>query len=86
MIAAPVQPETPAQPSLPLEVTPAQPVQASPEATPTAATYTVRSGDTLSDIALRHHIKGGWPALYEANRDVVENPNLIYPGEVLRLP
>ncbi|WP_313362416.1 LysM peptidoglycan-binding domain-containing protein [Kocuria sp.] len=70
------------QPSLPVTVTPAQP--AAPVSQ--GMTYTVKSGDTLSEIAERHHIVGGWPALYAANRDVVENPDLIFPGEVLRLP
>jgi LysM repeat protein len=49
------------------------------------ATYVVRSGDTLSKIAATKKIQGGWKALYSANRSVVENPNLIFPGEKLSL-
>ncbi|WP_354642077.1 transglycosylase family protein [Kitasatospora camelliae] len=48
--------------------------------------YTVRPGDTLSDIAAVQGVGGGWRALYEANRGVVgENPDLIHPGQVLAL-
>jgi hypothetical protein len=48
--------------------------------------YTVHSGDTLSKIAARFHIKGGWRALYRANRSKLSNPNTLHVGQVLRLP
>lgn len=45
------------------------------------ATYTIRGGDTLSGIAKKLGIKGGWPALYEQNKKVIgNNPNFIRPG------
>jgi nucleoid-associated protein YgaU len=47
--------------------------------------YVVKSGDTLGKIASVHHVSGGWKALYNANRGVVENPDLIFPGEKLSL-
>jgi nucleoid-associated protein YgaU len=48
--------------------------------------YTVRPGDNLWSIALRHHVPGGWPALYRLNHWTVgSNPNLIFPGQVLHL-
>ncbi|MER5635959.1 transglycosylase family protein [Kitasatospora sp. NPDC002227] len=48
--------------------------------------YTVRSGDTLSGIAQAQHVNGGWQALYDANKPTVGgNPDLIMPGQVLRL-
>lgn len=51
-----------------------------------AETYTVKRGDTLSHIAARYDVPGGWPALYRANRSVVGgNPHLIFPGQVLAL-
>jgi LysM repeat protein len=51
------------------------------------ATYTVRSGDTLSSIALRvYHDPGAWPVLYWANRNQVRWANSIQVGEVLTVP
>jgi nucleoid-associated protein YgaU len=47
--------------------------------------YVVKSGDTLGKIAVANHVSGGWKALYAANRGVVENPNLIFPGEKLAI-
>jgi LysM repeat protein len=52
-----------------------------------AATWTVRPGDTLSAIAARLRVPGGWQALYAANRSAVgPDPNLIRAGTVLALP
>jgi resuscitation-promoting factor RpfA len=52
----------------------------------TGKKYTVKSGDTLSQIAARKGVKGGWHTLYANNTRVVGgNPNLIVPGEVLAL-
>ncbi|WP_037599988.1 LysM peptidoglycan-binding domain-containing protein [Streptacidiphilus rugosus] len=46
--------------------------------------YTVQSGDTLTNIAQNLHLKGGWRALWERNQGVVGgNPNYILPGQVL---
>ena len=51
------------------------------------AKYTVRSGDTLSSIALRvYHDAGAWPVLYWANRNQVRWANIIQVGEVLTVP
>jgi hypothetical protein len=49
--------------------------------------HIVVSGDTLYDIAGR--LLGSvnrWPEIYELNRDKIENPDLIYPGQVLKIP
>ena len=52
-----------------------------------SGTYTVQSGDTLSAIAQRHYGKASrWREIFEANRDQLDNPDLIQPGQVLRLP
>ena len=47
--------------------------------------YTVVSGDTLSEIAAAQGVAGGWEALYAANSDIISNADLIYPGQVIRL-
>src|SRR6201990_1288339 len=49
--------------------------------------YAVRPGDTLSGIAARFAVRGGWPALYAANRPLIgSDPTTIRPGTVLVLP
>jgi LysM repeat protein len=47
------------------------------------AEYRVVPGDTLSRIAVKRHQKGGWKAVWERNRRVLKNPNLIYVGQRL---
>jgi nucleoid-associated protein YgaU len=50
-------------------------------------TYTIQRGDTLSHIALRFCGKASrWPEIFDANKDKIKNPNLIYPGQVLVIP
>lgn len=52
-----------------------------------AADYTVRPGDSLWKIAKEQLSNGNrWGELYEANRDRIANPRLIYPGQVLTIP
>ncbi|MFE0578746.1 transglycosylase family protein [Streptomyces sp. NPDC058874] len=49
--------------------------------------HTVRSGDTLTTIARERRVKGGWQALYEANRETVgPKPESIAVGMLLHLP
>jgi LysM domain len=48
--------------------------------------YIVQPGDTLSGIAARFAVRGGWPALYAANRRAIgPDPNVIHAGIVLRI-
>jgi nucleoid-associated protein YgaU len=48
--------------------------------------YVVRPGDSLFAIAQRMYGDGRlWPALFVANADQIGNPNLIFPGQVLRV-
>ncbi|GAA3394859.1 transglycosylase family protein [Streptomyces roseoviridis] len=47
--------------------------------------YKVVTGDTLSKIAQAHGVKGGWEKLFELNKDVVQDADLIYPGQQLHL-
>jgi nucleoid-associated protein YgaU len=50
-------------------------------------TYTVKAGDSLSKIAKELFGDAArWPEIYELNKDQIENPDLIYPGQVFRLP
>jgi LysM repeat protein len=60
-------------------------VAASPmTATSHTMKYVVRSGDTLSGIAARFAVRGGWPALYAANRRAIgPDPDIIHAGTVL---
>lgn len=54
------------------------------------AEHTVAAGETLSAIALKYYgsaVKDKWMKIYEANKAVIgDNPNLIKPGQVLKIP
>jgi nucleoid-associated protein YgaU len=60
----------------------------SPQSTPTSIrTHTVQKGDTLSEIAKTYYGDANkWHKIYEANRDVIKNPDLIYPGQTFTIP
>ncbi|MFJ8807290.1 transglycosylase family protein [Streptomyces sp. NPDC102490] len=47
--------------------------------------YKVVKGDTLSSIAAEHDVKGGWAKLFKLNDDIVDQADLIYPGQQLHL-
>ncbi len=50
-------------------------------------TYTVVSGDSLSKIAKKILGNAGrWKEIWEANKDQIKNPDLIHPGQVLKIP
>ena len=50
-------------------------------------THVVRRGETLGEIARKYRVKGGWQALYDANRSAIgQNPNRLSIGTRLRLP
>jgi nucleoid-associated protein YgaU len=90
--AAPVQ-SAPVQ-SLPVQAATTQslPVQAAPVAKHVTAvalsgeTYTLQAGDTLSIVAEKLGIDGGWQHLADANLDTISDPNLVFAGQVIQLP
>ncbi|PNV34225.1 transglycosylase [Streptomyces sp. DH-12] len=47
--------------------------------------YKVVKGDTLSSIAAERDVKGGWAKLFELNDDILDDADLIYPGQQLHL-
>lgn len=50
-------------------------------------TYTIEKGDTLSEIAKRFYGKAKyWRQIHEANSAEIENPDRIFPGQVITLP
>ncbi|WP_326503481.1 transglycosylase family protein [Rothia nasimurium] len=76
--AAPAVAEAPAA-----ETAPAAEVVA--EAAPAANTYTVKAGDTLSEIAYAHGFNG-WDEVLAANADLIQNADIIEIGWVLTIP
>lgn len=49
--------------------------------------YTVEKGDTLWKIASAHYDDGSkYPVIFEANKPMLEHPDRIYPGQMLRIP
>jgi resuscitation-promoting factor RpfA len=50
---------------------------------PPPHSYVVKPGDTLTKIAAARHTT--WRKIYEANRDIVDNPDRIFPDERLRV-
>jgi nucleoid-associated protein YgaU len=66
------------------DATPAAPA---PNVADQEKTYTVVAGDTLSKIAKREYGDAGkWHRIYEANKDTIKNPDLIYPGQTFKIP
>ena len=45
----------------------------------------VKRGDTLSKIAKRHQVTGGWKGLWKLNKKTIKNPNLIFIGQVIKI-
>ncbi|WP_269581265.1 LysM peptidoglycan-binding domain-containing protein [Roseibium sp. Sym1] len=48
--------------------------------------YTVKPGDTLTQIAQQHYGTSIYQPIFEANQHILSNPNVIFPGQVLRIP
>ena len=80
--AAPAAVEAPA--AAPAVEAPAAAPVAAPKAA--AGTYTVVPGDSLSLIASKLGVAGGYQAIAAANTDIIYNVDLIFPGQVLTIP
>jgi len=64
-----------------------RPAESSPAPKVTAKSYTVAKGDTLWAIAKKYYGDGSkYTKIFEANKGILTNPNVIYPGQVLALP
>ena len=49
--------------------------------------YEVKPGDSLSKIAKQEYGDANkWPQIFEANKDILKDPNKIYPGQKLKIP
>jgi nucleoid-associated protein YgaU len=49
--------------------------------------YIIKKGDTLSAIAKQYYGKANdYPRIFEANREVIKDANLIFPGQKIRIP
>ncbi len=49
--------------------------------------YVVVAGDSLSKIAKREYGNANdWPRIFEANKDILKDPNKIFPGQKLKIP
>ncbi|HEU4344347.1 MAG TPA: ABC transporter substrate-binding protein [Candidatus Binatia bacterium] len=73
--------------SLPEKTSVTPPAKTSKPVTGETQQYTVKPGDTLSKLAERfYNSMAKWEKIYEANKDVVKNPNYIYIGMKLMIP
>ena len=90
--AAPAAPAAPVAVEAPAAAPAAAPAVEAPAAAPVAApkaaagTYTVVPGDSLSLIAAKLGVAGGYQAIAAANTDIIYNVDLIFPGQVLTIP
>ena len=79
-VAAPVEPEASEQPAAPAEATAEAPADGT-------RTYTVKSGDSLWKIAEEMYGSGAkYKHICEANRDILDDPDRIFPGQALKIP
>jgi len=64
-----------------------QQVSGAPRPSGETVEYTIKAGDTLSKLAERFYgAPMKWQKIYDANAQVVKNPNYIYVGQIVRIP
>jgi nucleoid-associated protein YgaU len=84
----PQQPKPQAAPAQPTAQQPAQPASAAqPKSGPRFEMYTIKEGDWLSKIAGAYYGDvHKWSKIYDANRDVISDPDKIKAGMVIKIP
>ncbi|MDR2233009.1 MAG: LysM peptidoglycan-binding domain-containing protein [Tannerella sp.] len=60
-------------------------LEVKPGGDPVEEIYEVKSGDSLSKIAGKYSGMT-WQKIFEANKDIIKDPNLIYPGQKIKIP
>lgn len=73
----------------PIERAPASQVETNRpiEASTPSRDYTIRSGDSLSKIAKQFYGDASdWQKIYQANKDTIKDPNMIFPGQKIKIP
>jgi nucleoid-associated protein YgaU len=66
-----------------------KPIATKPQDKPIARvrSYTIKSGDSLSKIAKQFYgDASAWTKIHEANKDLIKNPDKIYPGQQIIIP
>ena len=62
-------------------------VKSGSSSTASEKTYVVKSGDTLSKIAKQEYgDANAWRRIFEANKDLLKDPDKIFPGQTLKIP
>jgi hypothetical protein len=81
-----VKPESAPAVDPPAQTPPAQPPAQQHAESFTGITHTVVPGDTLWHISRLYDVEGGWPAIFQANTDIIHDAHWIYPGQVIKIP
>ena len=62
-------------------------VKSGSSSTASERTYEVKAGDSLSKIAKQEYGDANqWRRIFDANKDILKDPDKIYPGQTLRIP